>query len=454
MEMTTAHLNGKYGHGGEAVANPPSVSPRLGLPSSSRTRLLGELLLREGLVTEAQLAAALRAQEMSPDGTPVGQLLVEQGALSPAALEGVLKRYHKKYRLGDILVETNAITETQLQLAVDHHRRTGLRLGDALLQLAFVNEETLKHALCTQLDVAFVDLDRFFIDRTLMALIPKTYAQQHRVLPVARVEDVLTVALADPTDGWLVDDLEVMTGCQVQFVMSTDAAFQRAFVRIYGESPGVGLARQHERLEQAHAALSREHGNAVKALGELRQVHEDFLREQAELLRTASEQAGQQGVLERRLADLQMAHAALREEHEARGRAHAELGRAQAETLETLSTLRGEHGRFVAEHGQLAEKLTEERQRSAELARRLADLEAAHIVGRRELDERLTALTALDAAYAETTHALAGLRGEHEALRSEYERVAHELRERCFAAEGRQHLAVQQLESLLGRLRQ
>jgi DNA repair exonuclease SbcCD ATPase subunit len=452
--MATAHLNGSYGHGGEAVATPPAVPSRPGTSPPPRTRLLGELLVQEGLVTEAQLAAALRAQETSPDGTPVGQLLVEQGALSPTALEAVLERYHKKYRLGDILVETNAISETQLQLAVDHHRRTGLRLGDALLQLAFVNEETLKHALCTQLDVAFVDLDRFFIDRTLTSLVPKTYAQQHRVLPVARVDDVLTVALADPTDGWMVEDLEAMTGCQVQLVMSTDAAFQRAFTRIYGESPGVGLARQHERLEQAHAALSREHGNAVRALGELRQVHEDFLRDQADLLRATSEQAGQQRVLERRLADLQAAHATLREEHEARGRAYAELGRAQSETLESLSALRGEHGRLLAEHGGLAEKLTEERQRSTELARRLADLEAAHIIGRRELEERLTALTALDAAYAETTHALAGLRAEHEALRGEYERVAHELRERCFTAEGRQHLAVQQLESLLGRLRQ
>jgi hypothetical protein len=426
---------------------------RLGASSPPRTRLLGELLVREGLVTEAQLAAALHAQETSPDGTPVGQLLVEQGALSPADLEAVLKRYHKKYRLGDILVETNAISETQLQLAVDHHRRTGLRLGDALLQLAFVNEDTLKHALCTQLDVAFVDLDRFFIDRSLVSVVPKNYAQQHRVLPVARVEDVLTVALADPTDDWLADDLEVMTGCHIQLVMSTDAAFQRAFTRVYGESPEVGLARQHDRLAQAHAALSREHGNATRALDELRQVHEEFLRDQADLLRVTGEQASQQGLLERRLAELQAAHASLREEHEARGRAHAELGRTQSETLETLAAIRGEHGRLLVEHGALGAKLTEERERSAELARRLADLEAAHIVGRRELEERLTALTALDAAYAETTHALAGLRVEHEALRQEYERISCELRERCFVAEGRQQLAVQQLESLLGRLR-
>jgi hypothetical protein len=452
--MTTAHLNGSYGNGHEAVALPPLVQPRRVASSPPRTRLLGELLLREGLVTEGQLTSALRAQEASPDGTPVGQLLVEQGALSPADLEAVLRRYHKKYRLGDILVETNVISETQLQLGVDHHRRTGLRLGDALLQLGFVNEEMLKLALCTQLDVAFVDLDRFSIDRSLASLVPKAFAQQHRVLPVARVDDVLTVALADPTDGWVAENLEAMTACQVRLVMSTDAAFQRAFTRVYGENPGVGLARQHERLEQAHSVLTREYENASRALGELRQSHEEFLREQADLLRTAAEQADQQTLHERRLAELQAAHATLREEHEARGRAHADLSRAQAEGLESLTTIRREHGRLLGEHHDLGRQLVEERERGGELARRLVELEAAHIVGRRELDERLTALTALDAAYAETTHALAGLRAEHETLRGEYERVSRELRERCHTAEGRQQLAVQQLETLLTRLRQ
>src|SRR5262249_17838297 len=169
--MATAHLNGSYGNGREAVALPPMITPRRAATMPSRTRLLGELLLREGLVTEGQLTTALRAQEARLDGTPIGQLLVEQGALSPADLEAVLRRYHKKYRLGDILVETNVISETQLQLGVDHHRRTGLRLGDALLQLGFVNEEMLKLALCTQLDVTFVDLDRFSMDRALASLL-------------------------------------------------------------------------------------------------------------------------------------------------------------------------------------------------------------------------------------------------------------------------------------------
>jgi hypothetical protein len=394
------------------------------------------------------------SNQASPATLPLGQLLVDQGVLSPGDLEDVLERYNKKYRLGDILIETNVITETQLQLGIDHHRRTGLRLGDALMQLGFVNEEMLKLALCTQLDVAFVDLDRVVIDRDLASLVPKAFAQQHRVLPVARVDDVLTVALADPTDGWLAEDLAAKTGCHVRLVMSTDSAFQRAFTRVYGESPGVGLAKQHERLEAAHSVLAREYENALRALGELRQAHEGFLRDQEELLRTAAEQAGQQDVHERRVAELQKALSALREEQDVRDRGHAELAQAQAETLENLGMLRGEHARLLNEHRDLGRQLAEERERGAELARRLVDLEAAHVVGRRELDERLVALTALDAAYAETTHALAALRAEHESLRGEYERVSQELQDRCRSAEGRQELAVQQLESLLTRLRQ
>ena len=262
------------------------------------------------------------------------------------------------------------------------------------------------------------------------------------------------MALADPTDGWVAENLEAMTACEVRLIMSTDAAFQRAFTRVYGEEPGVGLARQHERLEQAHSVLTREYEKAARALGELRESHEEFLREQGDLLRTAAEQADQQTEQERRLAEFQAAHAALREEHEARGRAHADLSRAQAETLESLTMVRHEHGRLLGEHQDLGRQLVEERERGGELARRLVELESAHIVGRRELDERLATLTALDAAYGETTRALAGLRAEHETLRAEYERVSGELRERCHTAEGRQQLAVQQLETLLTRLRQ
>jgi hypothetical protein len=447
--MAITQLNGEPADGVQA-SEPRPEAPR---PGQIRHRLLGDLLIHEGLISDAQLEAALRAQAARGDGTPLGQLLVEQGALSASALDEVLARYHKQYRLGDLLVETNVITEIQLQLAIDHHRRTGLRLGDALLQLGFVSEEALKHALCTQFGIGFVDLDRLVLGPGLAVAVPKEYAQRHRVVPVASTEDALTVALADPTDWWLGEELQASLGCRVHLVASTDAAFQRAFARVYGEEPAVGLAQQQARLAEAHAALSRELDAAVRALGDLRQAQEGFLREQADALRAAAEQSLRQEVQARVLAELRAAHAVLREEHEARARAYAELSRAQAETLASLTTLREEHARLLGEHQATARALAEERERRAELARTLTELEAAHVVARREIDERLATLTALDAAYAEATRSLVELRAAHAALLDEHARVVRDLTGRAESAESRQRLAVDHLETLLARLR-
>jgi hypothetical protein len=446
--MGTAQANGS--HAGEEQAGTRTAEPPSTAAGPIATHVLGEFLVREGLLTEAQLTHALRVRGTGPAAGRLEDVLVAEGILSRAELEGALRRYRHRYRLGDLLLSTGAITEAQLQLAVDHHLRTGLRLGDSLLQLSFLTEDALREALCRQLDVTFVDLDRMLVDRQLAPLVPKEYAQHHRVVPVASAEGTLTVAVADPTDGWVADDLQAATGCRVRLVTSTAAAFQRAFARVYGEDPAVGLARRHHRLEQAHASVSRELEAALRGLEELRRAHEEFLSEHADTLRSvAAEHANREGAL----AELEAAHAALREEHDRRERAHAELARAQAATLDSLAALQGEHARLQEEARATARQLADERQRRAELARALAELEAAHAAARRQIDERLDALTALDAAYAEATHGLAELRAAHAALRAEHERAVRELTERAESAERRQAIAVGQLEALLARLR-
>src|SRR5215470_18159836 len=136
-----------------------------------RRGLLGEILIREGLITESQLSSGLVVQRETEPTTPLGQILVRQGAITQRQLNTVLDRYRKKYRLGDILVETETITEHQLQIALDHQKKTGLRLGDALLQLNFVTEEEVNQALCKQFGVTFVDLDRLVLDNSLALVI-------------------------------------------------------------------------------------------------------------------------------------------------------------------------------------------------------------------------------------------------------------------------------------------
>ena len=209
---------------------------------------------------------ALMVQRETEPTTPLGQILVRQGAITQRQLNNVLDRYRKKYRLGDILVETETITEHQLQIALDHQKKTGLRLGDSLLQLNFVTEEEVNQALCKQFGVTFVDLDRLVLDNSLAMVINREYAERHRVIPISKTDRVLVVAMDDPSDLGVVAELAGATGSRVNVVTSTHAAFRRAFARTYGESAEVGLVRRTEQMgreyETAARRARREQGEA------------------------------------------------------------------------------------------------------------------------------------------------------------------------------------------------
>lgn len=214
-------------HGGETLLYPGDMS-------SPRPRLLGDLLVAERLITEAELLEALRIQrEVHPDKL-LGQILVDQNVVRQEHLALILARYHKKYRLGDILVETRLITEEQLGTALEHQSRAGLRLGCTLVKLNFLSEEHMKRALCQQVRATFVDLDQSEVDGSLAHLIDRSYAQQHLVIPVAKTERELIVAMDDPADEAVVEELESLTGFEVSVLTSTRPAFERAFTRVYG----------------------------------------------------------------------------------------------------------------------------------------------------------------------------------------------------------------------------
>src|SRR5581483_10872666 len=299
----------------EIIDVPPDESAPGG--PDSRRGLLGEILVREGLITEGQLGAALRVQRDLEPSTPLGQILVRQGALTQHQLTTILERYRKKYRLGDILVETETITEHQLQIALDHQKRTGLRLGDALLQLNFLTEEDLNQALCKQFGVTFVDLDRLVLDNSLAAVIDREYAERHGVIPISKTERALVVAMEDPSDLRVVADLAGRSGCRVSVITSTHAAFRRAFARTYGESAEKGLIRRTEELARARAALEADHAATAQRLAELRSAHAALLAERETSVRTLAEQRTRNDANERALDELRAAHDRLRAGHEA-----------------------------------------------------------------------------------------------------------------------------------------
>jgi type II secretory ATPase GspE/PulE/Tfp pilus assembly ATPase PilB-like protein len=197
--------------------------------------LLGELLVKENLITHAQLYEALRIQKTLDIYKPIGQILVDLGAIMATQLNLILKMHHKWARLGDVLLKTGAIVDAQLGLALEQQKITGLRLGETLIHLNYITEEQLRHALCIQYNVPFVDLEQFTLNHHLCHYINKNYAKRYIVIPLELKDDIMTLAMADPTNREVIEDIRISTGFDVQVVTSTYTALERCFSKVYGE---------------------------------------------------------------------------------------------------------------------------------------------------------------------------------------------------------------------------
>ncbi|MGJ8688406.1 MAG: GspE/PulE family protein [Gammaproteobacteria bacterium] len=114
----------------------------------------------------------------------------------------------KKIRIGDLLVSNAVITETQLQLALEKQKSSGLRLGRTLISLGYVGEDQFLEFLSTQLRIPFVDLRRFKFDISLVARLSETLARRYRAIVLSDNKGELLVGMADPTDIYAYDAIE------------------------------------------------------------------------------------------------------------------------------------------------------------------------------------------------------------------------------------------------------
>ncbi|MCB9524973.1 MAG: type IV-A pilus assembly ATPase PilB [Myxococcales bacterium] len=139
-------------------------------------------------------------------------------------------------RLGELLVRENLISLTQLKEAQDTQRRSGERLAYTLTKLGLVGERDLTSFLSRHYGVPSINLDEFEIDDDVIKLIPKDLAGQHQVLPISRAGSELIVAMSDPSNLNAVDDVKFHTGYNVQVVVASEQAIRAAIERYYDES--------------------------------------------------------------------------------------------------------------------------------------------------------------------------------------------------------------------------
>jgi type IV pilus assembly protein PilB len=197
---------------------------------------LGQLLVEERLITARQLESALKEQASRAAYIPLGKVLVERGLVTQKQVSLVLERSEKRPRLGDVLLRNGSITPERLEEALAEQRSRHRPLGQLLVQLGYVTDEAMRQALGIQLNIAYLDLDRLDLDRSLARVINRNYARRHLLVPVSCIGAVLTVSMNDPTNHAVVDDVTRSTGYIVNVVTSSQDAIKRAFKRLYEES--------------------------------------------------------------------------------------------------------------------------------------------------------------------------------------------------------------------------
>ena len=145
-------------------------------------------------------------------------------------------------KLGQLLVNSEIISEDQLKEAVNLQRREGGRLGTNLISLGYISEEKLVSFLSTQWGVPAVNLTDYKIDPSVLKLIPYEIARKYLILPVARVGATLTIASADPSNVFVIDDVKFMTGYNVEVVVAGETSVINAISTYYKGGPGALVA--------------------------------------------------------------------------------------------------------------------------------------------------------------------------------------------------------------------
>ncbi len=137
-------------------------------------------------------------------------------------------------KLGRLLVAAKLVSDDQLQRAIIAQKKTGGRLGSILVRMGFLDEAKLLAFLSQQFGIPAVDLSNFKADQALLKLFPADAIKKYKVIPVKRTGAVVTLAMADPSDVFALDDIKFLTGYTIEPAVASESAIVSAIQAAYG----------------------------------------------------------------------------------------------------------------------------------------------------------------------------------------------------------------------------
>lgn len=172
-------------------------------------------------------------------------------------------------KLGEILVRENLITSQQLREALDYQRSNGGRLGSNLVKLGIISDDVITAVLSRQYGVPSINLELFQIEEETIKLISQDVAIKYAVLPVSKVGATLTLAMADPTNVFAMDDIKFMTGLNVEPVVASEASILASVAKYYATTKELELAGVSINGFEKIAAKTPKNGNGNSKKGDV-----------------------------------------------------------------------------------------------------------------------------------------------------------------------------------------
>ncbi|PYV33677.1 MAG: type IV-A pilus assembly ATPase PilB [Acidobacteria bacterium] len=151
-------------------------------------------------------------------------------------------------KLGEILLKENLISADQLKQALDHQKQSGGRLGNSLVKLGFLSDDEVTAVLSRQYGVPSINLSYFEVDQNVIKLVPMETAAKYQILPLSRVGSSLTVAMVDPTNVFAMDDIKFMTGFNIEPVVASESAITEAIKKHYGSAEEAERKKEIEEI--------------------------------------------------------------------------------------------------------------------------------------------------------------------------------------------------------------
>src|ERR1700674_5491390 len=202
-------------------------------------------------------------------------------------------------RIGEVLLKEKLISPEQLQQALSAQKANGGKLGYNLVKMGFVKDDQVTALLSKQYGVPAINLDQFKIDPTIVKLVPTETARKYQIIPLSRSGSTLTIAMTDPTNVLAMDDIKFMTGYTVEPVVASEVAITDAIEKYYpsgkagagaagkGGKPGAPGAPSGSTLEMASRGLEELQASLggaddVEVLEELQEISAEALFKQGE----------------------------------------------------------------------------------------------------------------------------------------------------------------------------